>query len=154
MSVQTGSEEAVSTNLVNESIGASGKRPVGFFEWARAVREAPPDVLPRHVKATLLMLGTYADANGRGAFPSAATLGGKLGKSERSVGTDLRRADAAGFVARIRRNRQKTYRCRLTIPTGSGLPLGGGPSGSGLPLATGSGLPDTYTEDLHRENAP
>jgi hypothetical protein len=83
----------------------------------RAVRDAPLDVLPRRVKATLFVLATYANPDGGGAFPGMDRLGENVGKAADNVGRDLKLAVDRGYLGRSRSNRQQTYRYRLTIPT-------------------------------------
>jgi Helix-turn-helix domain len=141
------------TPVENSDLSFVSRSPVDFFKWTRAVRDAPTSVLPGKVKGTLLILATYADTDGRGAFPSMETLGEKLGKTDRSIRADLAHADEAGFLLRRRRNRQKTYRYRLTVPISrpEADVRSDSPTGSGLPLATGSELPDTSPEDLPRD---
>jgi hypothetical protein len=111
---------AASTAPGTRSIGvgeeAPTRRAAGLFEWQRAVRDAPVGLLPRKVKATLLILSTYADVDGRDAFPSMETLGERVGKAADNVARDLKLAEERGYVFRRRRNRQKSYRYRLTLP--------------------------------------
>jgi hypothetical protein len=120
------------------------------------------------VKATLLALSIYADADGRGAFPSAERLGRDLGKSERWIRADLAAAVDAGYLSRRRENRQKTYRYRLTRPDVSvrsedesseepdrtSASAREVPTGRQRPVATGRQRPDTKSEDQARGNEP
>jgi hypothetical protein len=121
------------------------RRRVGRFEWEQAVRDASTEELSDRVKLTLLVLGTYSDADGTGAFPGAVKLGEKIGKSEKSVRGWLALAVAAGYLERRRPNRQKTYRCKLTIPVRAEVWTSG--------RERKSGLPDTRPEDQTREEA-
>lgn len=119
MSEQSGSDEVVSTSLSpeyrREARGATA-RPVGVFEWMRAVRDAPLDDLPRRVKGTLFVLATYADADGRRAFPGLETLGEKVGKAADNIGRDVKLAVDRGYLTRSRPKPHATYRYRLTVP--------------------------------------
>jgi hypothetical protein len=95
---------------------SGGRRYARYFEWIRAVRDAPPETLPGRVKGTLLILATYADPDGRRMKPSLRTLGSKLGKSDDAVGRDLRIAYEAGFLDRWRPSRDSQFHYRLTLP--------------------------------------
>ncbi|WP_236189524.1 helix-turn-helix domain-containing protein [Pseudomonas pharyngis] len=66
------------------------------MSWALALRKADlENPAARHV---LLCLANYAGSDGRGAFPSAATLSEDTGLSERTVRLKLDELEKAGFI--------------------------------------------------------
>ncbi len=118
-----GRPEVGSPNLVHLGVSAqsdgrlsTGRRYARYFEWIRAIRDAPTTVLPARVKGTLLMLGTYSNPEGREIMPSLRTLGSRVGKSDDAVGRDLRIALDAGYLHRWRPTRDSQYHYRLTLP--------------------------------------
>ena len=64
------------------------------MNWALEQREIK-DATARHV---LLCLANYADKDGRGAFPSVASLGEDTGLSERTIRYKLDDLLAAGLI--------------------------------------------------------
>ncbi len=67
------------------------------MSWALALPKASlENPSARHV---LLCLANYAGSDGRGAFPSAATLSEDTGLSERTVRLKLDELEKAGFIA-------------------------------------------------------
>lgn len=64
------------------------------FTWA--IKHAPP-MPPQHL-ATLLGLAEHTDNNGRGAYPSIATLAAYTCKSERSVQRDIKALLDLGLI--------------------------------------------------------
>lgn len=69
---------------------------VQALTWAL---EDAPDV-PPHLVATLLGLANHADRDGRGAYPSQATLARYARKAERNVRADLRGLETRGLIRR------------------------------------------------------
>jgi len=95
-----------------------------YFELIRQIRALR---LPCVEKAVLMMLTTYASAEGAHAFPSVPTLAGDCGVSKRAVQKALRRLLAKGYleVEVARRHRPTSYRVVATArPRGErGSPL-------------------------------
>lgn len=70
---------------------------VQAMTWALAIpKSSLENPAARHV---LLCLANYAGSDGRGAFPSAATLSEDTGLSERTVRLKLAELDQAGWIA-------------------------------------------------------
>lgn len=64
--------------------------------WALAIpKSSLENPAARHV---LLCLANYAGSDGRGAFPSAATLSEDTGLSERTIRLKLDELEAAGWI--------------------------------------------------------
>jgi len=66
-----------------------------FFSWRSAVTDSD---LSLTTKAILLVISTYMDDHGEGAFPSMETIARKASASKRSVVTHVRIAQEAGFL--------------------------------------------------------
>lgn len=89
------------------------------FEWYRAVRRGDLHPTVQHV---IMMLATYADADGRNAFPGEERLARDTGRSVSVVRRALAAARAAGWIVRDetssarRRARGHADVYMLTIP--------------------------------------
>lgn len=87
--------------------------------WQRSLRRSG---LSAPVLAVLFMLGTYADPDGRNAFPGEARLAADTGLSARTVRRHLDTARQAGWITRDEtsggrsRGRGLADRYMLTIP--------------------------------------
>lgn len=104
-------------------------KPIGRFEWERAVRsiQAPTGPGRRRVaaiKSFALAYATYANGDGGSLYPSARRLAEDLGREERSVRQRLGDLRALGLVERVRggnRRQGAADEYRLTVPV-EGLP--------------------------------
>jgi hypothetical protein len=86
------------------------------FEWLRALRGCG---LPPAVVGVLAFLASYADPDGRNAFPGEERLAADAGVTPRTVRRHLETARAAGWIARDEtrnRGRGLADRYRLTVP--------------------------------------
>ena len=66
-----------------------------FFTWRSAILKSD---LGSTTKLVLLVLSTYMDDHGGGAFPNVKTIASDSGLSERAVCTHIERAVDAGFI--------------------------------------------------------
>ncbi|WP_286694057.1 DnaT-like ssDNA-binding domain-containing protein [Spongiibacter sp. UBA1325] len=66
-----------------------------FFTWRSAILDSD---LASTTKLVLLVISTYMDDHGGGAFPSTLTISEKAGLSERAVCTHIEKAREAGFI--------------------------------------------------------
>lgn len=78
-----------------------------------ALSEAPN--VPPSCVAVLVGLANHADAHGRGAWPSQATLARYARKSERAVRADLAQLEALGLIVRAPRGSRRTIVWNLTM---------------------------------------
>jgi len=93
-----------------------------------ALSEAPN--VPPSCVAVLVGLANHADADGRGAWPSQATLAKYARKSERAVRADLAQLETLGLIVRAERGSKRTIVWNLamarlaasTTPAGSTPP--------------------------------
>lgn len=66
-----------------------------FFSWRQAILAAE---LPSTTKLVLLVISTYMNDHGTGAFPTTKTIAANAGVSERAVCTHIKKAKEAGFL--------------------------------------------------------
>lgn len=68
---------------------------MNFFTWRSAILNSE---LASTTKLVLLVISTYMDDHGGGAFPSTETIAQNAGLSQRAVCTHIEKAVAAGFI--------------------------------------------------------
>lgn len=66
-----------------------------LFAWRAALTRSDLPATSRHVA---LVLSTFMDTNGGGAWPSLGTLAAAVGRSPRTVQRHLRRLEADGWL--------------------------------------------------------
>lgn len=87
--------------------------PTPFLEWQRAMRGRVQGL----AFATLTVLGTYADEDGRNASPGVPRLAANLRLSERTVRRHLEMGRRAGWIVR---DEQAPDTYTLTVPAERG----------------------------------
>lgn len=75
----------------------------GAFEWVKAIRSAPKDVLPSSARLVAFVLSSYMDArSGDSCFPSLATIERDSGLSHATVLKMLAVLEKSGYLTRHR----------------------------------------------------
>jgi len=118
----------VDAALLDGSPAGDEQRPVHRITWQRAVRDDP--TITRTDLLVLLVLSTYANADGTGAYPAEATLAEACGVSTRSVRRAVQVGREKGYVDVTRRGHRRgdgsavTNAYVLALPsTGHGCPV-------------------------------
>lgn len=98
--------------------GNTELKPMGRFEWERIVRRL---VVPKHIKLLLLVLGTYADADGSRVRPGTEVLAAITGDGEKNVRRIMTTVRDLGLLELVSRGggrggKGKASEYRLTIP--------------------------------------
>ena len=124
--------------------------------WERTIAAVPPDDLTAGARLLLSVLANYANEAGE-AYPARPTMARICGCSIDSVDTYLRKLEAGGFIARIRRTKTngasapainvlligiREREHARSLGWGNPQDIVGGPNGSALPEGAGEGRMD------------